>query len=393
MRALTRGIAIGLAFLLAPIAGRAETIKIGLLLELSGPSAALGKPIDDAVRLFVKQHEKDILPHKIEIVRRDLTGPAPDIAKRLAQELITRDRVHILAGVVYTPNANAIAPLATEAKIPFIIMNAGTSMTTTLSPYIARVSFTLWQTSLPMGEWAARKGMKKAYTAVSDYGPGLDAEAAFTKGFTAGGGQIVGSVRMPLTTPDYVPFIQRIKDAAPEALFVFVPAGKDATAFMKSYGERGLKEAGITLIATGDLTPEEELPNMGDVPLGLVTSHHYSVAHDSAVNKAFVDSWIKEYGPGSTPNFMSVGGWDGMAAIFQIIKQLDGKIDGDKAMAVLKGWKTESPRGPIAIDPETRDVVQNVYLRRTEKIGGKLQNTEFESISAVKDPWKALNPQ
>ncbi len=371
----------------------AQTVKIGLLLPYSGPNASLGDNMDKAIKLYMKMHEKDLPPGvKLEIIRRDTTGPAPDIAKRLAQELITRDRVDLLTGVVFTPNANAIAPLATEAKVPFIIMNAGTAMTTTLSPFIARVSFTLWQSSFPLGEWAAKNGIKKVYTAVSDYGPGHDAEAGFTKGFTDAGGEIVGSVRIPLANPDFVPFLQRVKDAKPDAVFVFVPAGKQATAVMKTFGDLGLPQAGIRLIGPGDITTDEELPNMGDVALGVITMHHYSAASTRPQNRAFIDAWKQEYGPASVPSFMSAASWDGMAAIYDVVRQQKGKIDGEKTMSLLKGWKfDDSPRGPIMIDPETRDVVQNEYLRRVEKVGGQLANVEFETIPAVKDPWKVIN--
>jgi branched-chain amino acid transport system substrate-binding protein len=384
--------ASALAALLAPAAA-AETVKVGIITTLSGPFASLGQQMDQAIKLYIKLNEKDIAPHKIEIVLRDDTGPAPDVAKRLAQELITRDRVQLLSGVVFTPNAHAIAPLSTEAKLPLVIMNAGTSVTTTLSPYFARVSFTLWQSSYPMGQWAQQAGIKSVYTAVTDYGPGHDAEAAFIKGFAEAGGKIAGSVRMPLANPDFVPFIQRAKDTSPEAVFVFVPAGKQATAFMKAFGERGMHQAGIRLIGPGDIVTDDELPSMGDVPVGVITAHHYSMAHDSAVNKAFQAAWVKEYGQASRPGFMAVGAWDGMAAIFHVIKQLDGKIDGDKAMALLKGWKHESPRGPIMIDPDTRDIVQNEYIRRTEKIANELVNIEIGTIPMVKDPWKVFNPK
>ena len=385
-------VAAGLATSLGATA-HAQTVKIGLLLPLSGPAASLGDQMDKAVQLYMKMHAKDLPPGvKIEIVKRDTTGPNPDVAKRLVTELVTRDRVDIIAGVVFTPNAHAIAPVATEAKKPFIIMNAGTSVTTTLSPYIVRFSFTLWQASYPMGGWAAKNNIKRAYTTVADYGPGHDAEAAFTKGFTDAGGQIVGSIRMPLQNPDFVPFMQRVKDAKPDALFVFVPAGRQATALMKAYSDLGLPQERIRLIGPGDITTDEELPNMGDVPLGVITMHHYSAAATRPANKAFVDAWKKDYGPNSTPSFMSVGAWDGMTAIYHAIREQKGKIDGDKTVALLKGYKIDnSPRGPIMIDAETRDVVQNEYLRRVERVGGNLANVELETIPMVKDPWKEIN--
>jgi len=348
--------------------------------------------MERAVRLYIKMHEKELPPGvKIEVITRDDTGPNPDKAKQLAQELVVREKVNLLAGVVFTPNAMAIAPIATEAKVPFVIMNAGTAVISTRSPYIARVSFTLWQSSLPMGTWAAKK-FKTAYVAVSDFGPGHDAQEAFTKGYTDAGGKIVGSVRMPLQNPDFAPYMQRIKDAKPEALFVFIPAGKQATAIMKAFGELGLDKAGIKLIGPGDITTDDELPNMGDVPLGVLTVFHYSAAADRPANKAFVAAWKKEYGQKSNPNFLAVGGWDGMDAIYYAIREQRGKIDPDKTMELLRRYTNpNSPRGPIAIDPETRDIVQNEYLREVRKVGGQLANVEVETVAtALKDPWKEI---
>ena len=376
-------------------AASAQTVKLGVVDTYSGPFAAVGEQMDRGIRLYVKLHEKDLPPGvKLEIIRRDDTGPNPEVAKRMAQELITRDHVQLLAGPVYTPNALAIAPLATEAKVPFIVMNAGTAIITTKSPYIARVSFTMWQASYPLGAWAAKSGIKKVYVAVSDFGPGIDSEAAFTKGFTDAGGQIVGSVHMPVVNPDYVPFMQRAKDAAPDAVYAFVPAGKDATALMKTFGDLGLKQAGIKLIGPGDLTTDDELQNMGDVALGVVTMHHYSAAATRPANEAFVKAYHAEYGVKEDPSFLVVGGYDGMAAIFHVIIAQQGKIDPEKTMELLKGWKDDaSPRGPMMIDPETRDVVQNEYVRRIEKVDGKLANVEFETMPMVKDPWKEINHQ
>jgi branched-chain amino acid transport system substrate-binding protein len=383
-------ITVGLA-----TAASAQTVKLGIIDTYSGPFAAVGEQMDRGIRLYVKQHEKDLPPGvTLEIIRRDDTGPNPEVAKRMAQELITRDHVQLLAGTVYTPNALAVAPLATEAKVPFIIMNAGTAMITTKSPYIARVSFTMWQSSYPLGAWAAKNGIKKVYTAVSDYGPGIDAEAAFTKGFTDAGGQITGSVHMPLVNPDYVPFMQRAKDSGPDAVFAFVPAGKDATALMKTFGDLGLKQAGIKLIGPGDITTDEELQNMGDVALGVVTAFHYSAASTRPANQAFVKAYQAEFNTKDDPAFEAVGGYDGMAAIFHVIIAQNGKIDPEKTMELLKGWKNDaSPRGPIMIDPDTRDIVQNEYMRKTEKVDGRMANVEFETMPMVKDPWKEINKQ
>jgi branched-chain amino acid transport system substrate-binding protein len=372
----------------------AQTVKIGLINTYSGPMASNGDQIQKAVDLYMKLNESK-LPKgvKLEIIKRDDTGINPETAKRLAQELIVRDKVDILTGVVWTPNAAAIAPLTAEAKVPFIIMNAATSFLTTLSPYIARTSMTLWQSSYPMGDWAAKK-YKTAYIAVSDFGPGHDAQDAFDKSFKAGGGTIVGAVRMPPPTSDFAPYLQRVKDAKPDALFVFVPAGKSATALMKTFGDLGLAQAGIKLIGPGDITTDEELPNMGDVPLGVVTMFHYSAAGERPANRTFVAEWKKAYGDKSWPNFISVGAWDAMQAIFDVVTQQKGKLDPDKTMAILKTWKNpNSPRGPISIDPETRDIVQNEYVREVRKVGGITANVEMdqETIKAVKDPWKEIN--
>jgi len=370
----------------------AETIKIGFISSYSGLNGNLGPYMERGARLYLKQHEKELPPGtKVEFLVRDDTGVNPDKAKQLAQELIVRDKVNLLAGVIFTPNALAMAPLCTEAKVPFVIMNAGTSVITTKSPYIVRLSFTLWQSSYPLGEWAA-KHFKKAYTMVSDFGPGIDSEQAFDKGFTAGGGQIVGSVRVPLQNPDFATYMQKVKDSKPDTLMVFVPAGKTATAVMKAFREIGLGSAGIKLIGPGDITTDEELQNMGDVALGVTTVHHYSAAATRPANKAFVAAWKKEYGANETPNFVAVGGYDGMAAIMYAIEKQNGKWDPDRAMALFKEFKDpNSPRGPISIDPETRDVVQNEYLREVRKVGGKLKNVEIETVgTAVKDPWKEL---
>ena len=380
------------AFAVAASAASAQTIKIGFITSYSGLNGNLGPYMERAVRLYIKMHEKELPPGvKIELITRDDTGPNPDKAKQLAQELIVRDKVNLLAGVIFTPNAMAIAPLATEAKVPFVIMNAGTAVITTRSPYIARTSFTLWQSSFPLGQWASKK-FKTAYTLVSDFGPGHDAETAFTQAFKEGGGKMLGSVRVPLQNPDWAAYMQRVKDAKPDALMVFIPAGKTATAVMKNFSDLGLASAGIKLIGPGDITTEEELPNMGDVAVGATTVFHWSAAGERPANKAFVSLWKKEYGQNETPNFLSVGSWDGTALIFEAIKQQKGKLDPDKTMEIFKNWKNpNSPRGPIAIDPETRDIIQPEYLREVRKVGGQLMNVELETLgAAVKDPWKEL---
>ncbi len=386
---------VAAALVVAVPAASAETVKIGMLLTFSGPAASLGDLMKKAADLYVKQHEKELPPGtKVELIIRDETGPNPDVAKRLALELITRDKVDFLAGFTYTPNAMAAAPLATEAKVPMIVMNAGTSAIVRRSPYIARTSFTMWQSGYPLGQWAAKQeGVKTGFTAVADYAPGHDIEASFVKGFTEGGGRMTGTLRMPVLAPDYTPFMQRIKDAKPDVLCVFVPAGKQATALMKAYQDLGMADAGIRLVGPGDITPDEELKNM-DVPPGTITTmHHYSAAGKRPANQAFIGAWKEAYGADSVPGFMAVGVWDGMAAIFHAIKEQKGKIDPEKTMALLKGWTNpNSPRGPMMIDPETRDIVHTEYLRKLDLVDGKLANVEIGDVGLVKDPWVRFNP-
>jgi len=371
----------------------AQTVKIGFIGTYSGPGAAQGDQLDKGFKLYLKLNGDKLPPGvKVETIIRDDTGPNPDTAKRIAQELIVRDKVHFLTGVLWTPNAAAIAPLTAEAKVPFVSMNAAGVAIPYASPYFARVSFTLWQSCYPFGQWASKK-FKRVYTAVSDFAPGHEAEEAFTKSFKEGGGEIIGAVRIPLANPDFVPYMQRVKDAKPDAVFAFIPAGKQATAIMKAYGDLGLDKAGIKFIGPGDLTTDDELQGMGDVALGVITAHHYSAAGDRPANKAFVAAYKKEYGEKLFPGFFVVGAWDGLDAIFYAIREQKGKIDPDKTMELLKQYKNpNSPRGPIAIDPETRDIVQNEYLREVRRVGGQLANVEIETLAtALKDPWKEFN--
>ncbi|MBC7499606.1 MAG: ABC transporter substrate-binding protein [Herminiimonas sp.] len=380
--------ALGALGLIAITAQAQETIKVGLIAPFSGPFADYGKQMEGGIKAYMKQHGDKVAGKRVEIIIKDTTGPVPEVAKRLAQELVVRDKVDFLAGFGLTPEALAVAPIAEQAKKPMIIMNAATSVITTKSDYIARVSMTLPQVSGPMATWAVKNGVKRVVTLVADYGPGIDAETAFKTNFIGGGGQIVESVRVPLRNPDFAPYIQRIKDAKPEAVFVFVPAGEQGIAFMKGYRERGLAEAGIKVIATGDLTDDHVLPAMGDATLGVITTFHYSAAHDSPENKTFLKQFAEANPNGGRPNFMAVAAYDGMAAIYEVSRKLNGKIDGDKAMAALKGMKINSPRGPIMIDPATRDVVQTVYVRRVEKINGEVYNVEFDKFANMKDTGK-----
>jgi branched-chain amino acid transport system substrate-binding protein len=380
---------VGAAMLAAAGTLQAQgVVKLGLVAEFSGPFAQYGQQILGGMKAYMKQNGDTVAGKKIEIVQKDTGGPAPDVAKRLAQELITRDNVDILVGFGLTPNALAVAPVATEAKKAMVIMNAATSIITTKSPYIVRASMTLPQITQPMAKWAAKNGIKKVYTVVADYGPGLDSEKAFTEAFKAAGGEIVGSIHTPLQNPDFAPFVQRVKDAKPEAVFLFLPAGEQGIAFMKGYAERGLAQAGIKLIATGDITDDGVLEAMGEPTLGLITSFHYSAAHDSPENKAFVKVYAEANGTKLRPNFMAAGGYDGMALIYEALKKTNGSTDGDKLIAAMKGMKLTSPRGPIMIDPETRDVVQTVYIRKVEKTAGGLYNMEFDKFPDQKDPGK-----
>jgi branched-chain amino acid transport system substrate-binding protein len=363
-------------------------VKIGVIAEFSGPFADYGTQILGGMKAYLKQHGDTFGGRKIEIVVRDTTGAAPDIAKRLAQEVITRDQVDILAGFGLTPNALAVAPVSAEAKKPMVIMNAATSIITTRSPYIVRLSHTLPQDTQPIAQWAFKNGIKRVFTLVSDFGPGVDAETTFVKAFKAAGGEIVDSVRTPLTNPDFAPFLQRIKDSKPEAVFVFLPPGSQTIAFIKGYEERGLKQAGIRIIATGDLTDDGVLQAMGDPTLGLITSFHYSAAHDSPENKAFIEAYVQTNGTKLRPNFMACAGYDGMAAIAEALKKTGGSTDPERFIVALKGMKLLSPRGPIMLDPETRDIVQAVYIRRVEKVDGLLYNVEFDKFPDVKDPGK-----
>jgi branched-chain amino acid transport system substrate-binding protein len=379
---------------LATAPSSAQTVKIGVINSYSGFVAQAADQGQKGADLYVKEHEKDLPPGvKIEILKRDDTSN-PEVGKRLAQELITRDHVQLLTGVILSPVAAAVAPMTAEAKVPLVLSYAAAGVSIPrISPYVVRVTFTLWQESYPMGKWAAEQGWKTAYTAVTDFIAGHDAEAAFTKTFTEAGGKIVGADRFPLANPDFTPFVHRIKDAKPDVAFIFVPAGTQATAMMRAINDLGLREAGINLAAPQDLLPDEELPNMGDIPLGLITSGTYSVAGKRPANEAFLAAWNRAYGDKAIPDFFSVDGWDGMAMIFALVKATKGKFTADEAMAFFKNWKDpDSPRGPIMIDPATRDIIQNVYIRRVEKVDGKLANVEIATIPMVKDPWKELNP-
>jgi branched-chain amino acid transport system substrate-binding protein len=360
------------------------TVKIGLIVPMTGGQASTGKQLDNAVKLYIEQHGDTVAGNKIEVILKD-DGANPENTKRLAQELIVNDKVEIIAGFGITPTALAAAPLATHAKIPEIVMLAGTSIITERSPYIVRTSFTLAQSSTIIGDWAAKNGIKKVATLTSDYAPGNDALQFFKQYFTAGGGQIVEEVKVPLTNPDFAPFLQRMRDAKPDAMFVFVPGGQGGN-FMKQFSERGLDKSGIKVIGPGDVMDDDLLNAMGDAALGTVTAHMYSAAHPSRVNKEFVAAYKKAFN--SRPGFVAVGGYDGIHLIYQALKKTGGKTDGDSLVGAMKGMAWESPRGPVSIDPQTRDIVQNIYIRKVERVDGELYNIEFQTFEAVKDLGK-----
>ncbi|NYE23356.1 ABC transporter substrate-binding protein [Pigmentiphaga litoralis] len=365
-----------------------DTLRIGVIASYSGPYADYGKQFDNGIAIWLKEHGGKLAGRKVEIIKKDTAGAAPDLAKRFAQELVVRNKVNFLAGIDFSPNAYAVGAVAAEAKIPTIVMNAASSAITTRSPYVARTSFTVQQVSAPMAQWALKNGIKEVYTVVADYASGVDAESAFKKAFTAGGGKIVNSVRTPMNNPDFSAYVQRIKDDKPQAVFIFFPSGVQPPAFLKAFKERGLEEAGIKLIATGEATDDSYLDATGDVALGLVTSHHYSYAHASPKNQKFIKDFSTQFGDKLRPSYFAVAAYDGMAALDAALAKTKGDVNGDKVMEALKGVSFESPRGPIAIDPATRDIVQTVYIRRVEKVNGKLVNVEFDQFEKVKDPEK-----
>jgi branched-chain amino acid transport system substrate-binding protein len=371
------------ALVVASPAAAQDTVKIGLILPMTGPFASTGRQVADAAKLYMSEHGDTAGGKKIQLILKDDTGTA-DLTKRIVQELLVRDKVDVIAGFGLTPLALAAAPLATQAKKMQVVMAAATSVITEKSPYIVRTSFTLPQATMPMADWAAKNGIKTAVTLVSDYGPGLDAEKAFAEKFTADGGKVIEKLRVPVANPDFAPFLQKVADAKPDALFVFVPSGVGA-ALMKQFGDRGLKDAGIKLIGTGDVTDDDILNGMGDVALGTITSHQYSADHDSPENKKFVSEFDKQFK--HRPNFMAVGGYDGMALIYQALDKTKGDASGDALVKAAEGLKWTSPRGPVEIDPQTREIVQNIYIRKVEKKDGQLYNVEFDTLPMVKDPY------
>ena len=363
-----------------------NTLKIGLVVPMTGPFASVGKQIEAAARLYMAQHGSSVAGKKVVLIVKDDTG-VPDITKRIAQELIVTDKVHVLAGFGLTPLAFATAPLATQSKTPMVVMAAATSSVTQASPYIVRTSFTVPQVVTVLADWAAKNNIKRVVSLVTDYAPGIDSEKYFKEQFVANGGTVVETLRVPLRNPDFAPFLQKVRDVKPDALFTFVPSGV-GSALMKQFAERGLDKAGIRMIAEGSVTDDDLLNSMDDTALGVVTAHHYSAAHNSPLNKKFVEAY-KKANNGSRPNFMAVGAYDGMRVIYEALKATKGDTTGDALLAAMKGQIFESPRGPMFIDAQTRDVVHNIYVRRVERQNGQLYNVEISTIPDVKDPGKS----
>ena len=375
------------ALLAATPAAAQGTVKIGLILSYSGQFADTAAQIDNGIKLYMKQKGDTVAGKKIEIIRKDTGGVAPDIAKRLAQELVVRDGVDIIAGFALTPNALAAADVSAEAKKFMVIMNAATSIITTKSEYSTRTSMTLPMVGQTMAQWAAKNGIKKVYTMVADFGPGHDAEQSFQTAFKAAGGEIVGSVRMPVANPDFSAFVQRAKDLNPESIFIFIPGGAQPAALAKAFAERGIDTNKIKIMSTGEPVDEQALKSMGDIALGRISAWHYDYNLNNPVNKAFVAAFNAEFK--RNPDFFAVGGYDGMHLIYEALKKTGGKTDGPSLIAAAKGMKWTSPRGPMMIDPETRDVVETIYIRRVQKVGNNLVNVEFDKVENVKDPVKA----
>jgi branched-chain amino acid transport system substrate-binding protein len=384
---------VGVLTLLGSLSGAhaQQTVKIGVILPFSGQFADTGVQLDDGIKLYIQQHGDTVAGKKIEVIRKDVGGIAPEVAKRLAQELVVRDKVDILAGFALTPNALAAAEVSAQAKKLMVVMNAATAIITTKSPYLVRSSVTVPQIDETFGNWAAKSGIKTAYTLVSDYGPGLDAESAFQRAFEAGGGKVVGSVRVPVANPDFSAFVQRAKDANPEAIFIFVPGGTQPAAIGKALASRGITPKNTKILGQGEITSEDAVKNMGDDAIGIITAFHYDYNHNSPLNKEFVTAYHKAFG--RNPDIYSIGGYDGMHLIYAALQKTGGKADGQDLIDAAKGMSWESPRGAVAIDPETRDIVQTVYIRRAEKIGDTIVNVEFDKVDNVKDPVKARLPK
>ena len=391
LSALFGAAVVVVASLGAPAHSAAEgVLKVGLLAPLSGPFAALGDSLDRGARLYEKVHGKEV--PSVQIIRRDDAG-VPDNTRRIAQELIVRDGVKVITGIALSPQGFALAKIATEAKVPVALMNATTSSLTRSSPYFVRFSYTQWQTAYPLGVWAAKHGIRSAAILVADYAAGIDSEAAFKKGFEENGGKVVGSVRAPMVTTDYLPFMERLKTEKPEAVFIFVNGGRMPSA-AKAFNDAGLREAGVKLIGPGDNALDDELPHMPPDVVGFISAATYAAASKDAGNVEFVKAWKAEYGENSVPNVTAVSGWDTMSAIYGAVKELGPDADGPALLKWLSNWKaTSSPRGNVSIDPQTRDIVQPIKMNKVEMVNGKPANVTFEDGAPAKDPWKTFNPE
>lgn len=363
----------------------ADVIKVGVIGTMSGPYALFGKNFKMGIDAWVAEHGNKVGNHTVEFIYRDEESPNPAKSKALAQELLVKDKVQYLAGVYFTPDAMAIAPLLDESKTPLVVMNAATSAIVQKSPYIVRTSFTMWQNTVPAAKVAKTNGSKKVAIAVSDYGPGIDAEAAFKKTFEGEGGQVVEAIRMPLNTTDFGPIMQRIKDSGADTIFTFLPAGPPTLGFVKAYIDNGLKAGGVKLMSTGDVVTEPDLPTIGDAGIGILSTYHYAVSHDSPENKAFIAQIVKDGGKLDEITMTSVAAYDGARVIYKMIEATNGQRDPAKAVDAVKGMKWVSPRGPVSIDPDTRHIRQNVYLRTVEKVDGKLINKETKTFEAQPD--------
>jgi branched-chain amino acid transport system substrate-binding protein len=386
-KALAVLLSSALAALAATCAAAQQPVKIGVILAYSGQFADPSAQMDNGIKLYMAEHGDRVAGRKIELVRKDTGGIAPDIAKRLAQELIVRDNVDMLAGFALTPNALAAGDVSAQAKKFMVNMNAATAIITTKSPYMVRTSFTVPQLNQTLGVWAYANGIRKAYTMVSDFGPGHDGEAAFQKGFKEAGGEIVGSARYPVANQDFSAFVQRAKDSNAEAIYIWTPGGPQPAAIGKALAERGIDPLNSRVLGQGELTAEDALRSMGEAGIGIITAFHYDFNHSSARNAAFVRKYKEAFG--RNPDMFSVGAYDGMHVIYEALKKTGGNTDGEALITAAKGMSWESPRGPMSIDPQTRDVIQTVYIRRVEKVGGELRNVEFDKIENVKDPFKA----
>ncbi len=373
-------------FAAAGSANAQGTVKIGFIAEFSGPFADIAKEMQGGVNAYLKQYGDRVAGKKIEFIMKDVGGVAPEVAKRHAQELITRDKVDFLVGWVMTPNAAAVLPVSAEARKPMIMMNSTTSGLTLKSPYAARISQTIPQIAAPLGPWAIKNGLKRVFTITVDYAPGIGSEEAFIKAFKAAGGEILGSVRMPLKSPDIGVFIQRAKDSKPDGVFAFTTGGEMGPAVVKNYHDRGLPQAGIKLFSSGEILADKDLEVLGDTALGVVSTSHYVLTNDSALNRTFVKAYAQANGTATPPGYIGVQAWDGTAAIYEVLRKTGGSTDPDRIMAALRGMKLASPRGSITIDPVTRDIVQTIYVREVQKVGGQYRWVIIDKVVDLKDP-------